>query len=286
MKIVSALLAALILTSCAPHHGIIVASKNFTEQLILGEIAAQQLERKLHITVQRKLNLGGTLLAHEAMLHGDIDIYPEYTGTGASAVLRIKAPPRDPAEAYVAVRDAYLKRFNVVWLPPLGFNDSFAMVVRAADAGKLRKPALSAATGRAWRLGVGYEFVTRADGLAALDKAYGLKWQGTPSSMDLGLLYQALDQGKVDMAAGSSTDAQLTDAKYVALDDDKHAFPAYNACYLVRKETLDEYAGVSDALGMLQNRISDDTMRQLNRRVQAEHEAVEKVARDFLATQP
>jgi glycine betaine/choline ABC-type transport system substrate-binding protein len=285
MKKVSAFLAVLLSTSCAPHHGIIVASKNFTEQLILGEIAAQQLERKLHITVQRKLNLGGTLLAHEAMLHGDIDIYPEYTGTGASAVLRIKAP-RDPAEAYIAVRDAYSKRFNVVWLPPLGFNDSFAMVVRAADAGKLSKPALSAATGRSWRLGVGYEFVTRADGLAALDKTYALKWQGTPSSMDLGLLYQALDQGKVDMAAGSSTDAQLTDSKYVQLADDKHAFPAYNACYLVRKETLDEYPGVSDALSMLQNRISDDTMRQLNRRVQAEHEAVEKVARDFLATQP
>jgi glycine betaine/choline ABC-type transport system substrate-binding protein len=273
------------LSSCAPHHGIIVASKNFTEQLILGEIAAQQLERKLHITVQRKLNLGGTLLAHEAMLHGDIDIYPEYTGTGASAVLRIKAP-RDPAEAYIAVRDAYLKRFNVVWLPPLGFNDSFAMVVRAADAAKLAKPALSAASGRSWRLGVGYEFVTRADGLAALDKTYDLKWQGTPSSMDLGLLYQALDQRKVDMAAGSSTDAQLIDSKYVQLADDRHAFPAYNACYLVRKETLEQYSGVSDALNMLQNRISDDTMRQLNRRVQAEHEAVEKVARDFLATQP
>jgi osmoprotectant transport system substrate-binding protein len=285
MKKLSASLAALLLASCAPHHGIIVASKNFTEQLILGEIAAQQLERKLHIPIERKLNLGGTLLAHEAMLHGDIDIYPEYTGTGASAVLRIKAP-RDPAEAYSAVRDAYLKRFNVVWLPPLGFNDSFAMVVRAADAGKLVKPALSDATGRSWRLGVGYEFVTRADGLAALDKSYGLKWKGTPSSMDLGLLYQALDQGKVDMAAGSSTDAQLTDAKYVALADDKHAFPAYNACYLVRKETLQEYPGVSDALNMLQNRISDDTMRQLNRRVQAEHEAVEKVARDFLATLP
>ena len=151
MKMVSAFLAALFFASCAPHHGIIVASKNFTEQLILGEIAAQQLERKLHLPVQRKLNLGGTLLAHEAMLHGDIDIYPEYTGTGASAVLRIKAP-RDAEEAYIAVRDAYLKRFNVVWLPPLGFNDSFAMVVRAADAGKLPKPALSAATGRSWRL--------------------------------------------------------------------------------------------------------------------------------------
>jgi glycine betaine/choline ABC-type transport system substrate-binding protein len=285
MKLCIFLAALLFLASCAKDHGIVVASKNFTEQLVLGEIAAQQIERKLHIQVERKLNLGGTLLAHEAMLHGDIDIYPEYTGTGASAVLRVNAP-RDPAQAYILVKDAYLKRFGIVWLPPLGFNNTFAMVVRSSDAAKLSKPALSAAVTRPWRLGVGYEFITRKDGLAALDKAYGLKWQDTPRSMDLGLLYQALQQNSVDMAAGSSTDAQLTDPRYIALADDKHAFPAYNACFLVRGEVLQKYAGVGDALSMLENHISDDTMRQLNRRVEAEHQAVEKVARDFLATQP
>lgn len=279
-------LAAVLLSACSRRDTIVVGSKNFTEQIVLGEIAAQQLERKLHIRVERKLNLGGTLLAHLAIVKGDIDIYPEYTGTGAMVVLKEKRVPSDPAQAYIQVKEAYLNRFHLVWLPPLGFNDTFAMVVRREDGERLAAPVLSAATVRSWRLGVGYEFLTRPDGLSRFNQTYGLHWQGTPRSMDLGLLYQALGEKRVDMAAGNSTDAQVSDPRMMMLADDKKAFPPYNACYVVRQHLLEQRPEVRMALTMLQNRISEDTMRKLNRLMQVEHQPVEQVARDFLATQP
>ncbi len=278
-------LISLLLAACSERKTIVVASKNFTEQLILGEIAAQQLERKLHIHVERKLNLGGTLLTHEAIVRGDIDIYPEYTGTGASVVLK-QTIPTDPAQAYMSVKDAYFSRFHLVWLPPLGFNDTFAMVVRTEDARRLPSPDLSAAANRPWRLGVGYEFLTRPDGLRSLNRSYGLRWEGTAKSMDLGLLYQALEQKRVDMAAGNSTDAQLSNPRMTALRDDRRAFPPYNACFVVRQALVEQKPEVKWALMMLQNRMSNETMRELNRKVETDHQPVEKVARDFLATQP
>jgi osmoprotectant transport system substrate-binding protein len=285
MRVYSCLFVALILCSCAHDNTIVVGSKNFTEQLILGEIAAQQLERKLHVKVSRKLNLGGTLLTHEAIVHGDIDIYPEYTGTAASVVLK-KTPESDPAQVYMQVKDAYFSRFHLIWLPPLGFNDTFAMVVRRDDARRLPQPELSAAAARKWRLGVGYEFLTRPDGLAMLDKTYSFQWAGTPRSMDLGLLYQALEQKKVDMAAGNSTDAQLAGSKFTVLRDDRKVFPPYNACFVVRRSLVEQRPEAEVALSMLSNRIGDDTMRELNRRVEQDRQPVEKVAREFLAGQP
>jgi osmoprotectant transport system substrate-binding protein len=219
------------------------------------------------------------------MLAGDIDIYPEYTGTAASVVLK-QPVPLEPAQAYIVVKDAYLKRFHLVWLPPLGFNDTFAMVVRAEDAARLRSPDLSAASGRQWRLGIGYEFLTRADGFARLNGTYSLHWQGTPKSMDLGLLYKALEQNRVDMAAGNSTDAQLSDSRLKVLRDDRRAFPPYNACFVLRQALIEDKPEVKWALSMLQNRISEETMRALNRRVEAQHQPVGKVVREFLAAQP
>ena len=272
------------LCSCSRNGTIVVGSKNFTEQLILGEIAAQQLERKLHISVQRKLNLGGTLLAHEAIQKGDIDIYPEYTGTASSVVLKKSVPP-DPLRAYLLVKEEYLKRYGLVWLPPLGFNDTFAMVVRSQDAQKLSAQKLSSADSRRWRLGVGYEFLTRPDGLHRLNEIYRLQWEGTPRSMDLGLLYQALRQNKVDMAAANSTDAGLTDSRFTVLDDDKRAFPPYNACFVVRKSLVDQQGPVAMALTMLSNHIDAETMRRLNRRVEVDHQPIVRVAKDFLVTQ-
>ena len=254
------------LASCSRPHGIVVGSKNFTEQLILGEIAAQQLERKLHVPVERKLDLGGTLLTHEAILKGDIDLYPEYTGTASSVVLKAQIAT-DPGRAYIDVKDQYLKRFQLVWLPPLGFNDTFAMVVRTQDAKKLSSPDLSAARSRGWRLGVGYEFLTRPDGLRKLDKVYALKWQDTPRSMDLGLLYQALRQGNIDMIAANSTDALLTDARYTELNDDQQTFPPYSACFVVRHNLVEQQPAIELALTMLSNHLPADTMRALNRRM-------------------
>jgi glycine betaine/choline ABC-type transport system substrate-binding protein len=276
---------AVALYSCTKKGTIVVGSKNFTEQIVLGEIAAQQLERKLHVPVERKLDLGGTLLTHEAILNGNIDVYPEYTGTAASVILKQQIPANS-VQAYMVVKDAYRERFQLIWLPPLGFNDTFAMAVRTRDAKRLSQPVLSAATAREWRLGVGYEFLTRPDGLRRLNEAYGMHWNGTPKSMDLGLLYTALQQSKVDMAAGNSTDAQLSDSRFTVLADDKKAFPPYNACYVIRQTVVQQKPEVEWALSMLQNRISDETMRDLNRRVETEHQPVETVAKEFLATQP
>jgi osmoprotectant transport system substrate-binding protein len=272
------------LCACSRTGAIVVGSKNFTEQLVLGEIAAQQLERKLHIQVQRKLNLGGTLLTHEAIVRGDIDIYPEYTGTASSVVLKEKIPD-DAVRAYITVKDAYLRRFHLIWLPPLGFNNTFAMVVRTPDGQRLSAPELSAADSRSWRLGIGYEFLTRPDGLQRLNRTYRLKWNGTPRSMDLGLLYQALRQRKVDMAAGNSTDALLTQRDFLVLKDDKKAFPPYSACYVIRKSVVDQQPQIEWALTMLSNHIGEETMRALNRHVDIEHQPIQKVARDFLASQ-
>jgi osmoprotectant transport system substrate-binding protein len=274
----------LCLCACSRNGAIVVGSKNFTEQLVLGEIAAQQLERKLHIPVQRKLNLGGTLLAHQAIQKGDIDIYPEYTGTASSVVLKKSVPP-DTVSAYLLVKEEYLKRYGLIWLPPLGFNDTFAMVVRSQDAQRLSAQKLSSADSRRWRLGIGYEFLTRPDGLHKLNEVYGLQWEGTPRSMDLGLLYQALRQRNVDMAAANSTDAALTDSRFTVLEDDKRAFPPYNACFVVRKNIVDQQRGVEMALSMLSNHISADAMRRLNRRVEVDHQPIVRVAKEFLATQ-
>jgi len=284
-RIVAILACIVCLWSCSRGGAIVVGSKNFTEQVVLGEIAAQQIERKLHLRVERKLDLGGTLLTHEAIVRGDIDVYPEYTGTASSVVLKQKIPD-DAVRAYMAVKDEYLRRFHLVWLPPLGFNDTFAMVVRAEDGRRLSAPQLSAADSRPWRLGVGYEFLTRPDGLAKLNEVYKLHWKGTPKSMDLGLLYQALQQRKVDMAAGNSTDAPLTESKFMALKDDKQAFPPYTACYVVRQGMIQQQPAVKWALTMLQNRISAETMRDLNRRVDVEHQPVATVVKAFLANQP
>jgi len=279
------LLAWLTLCACSRQNSVVVGSKNFTEQVLLGEIAAQQIERKLHFQVDRKLNLGGTLLTHEAILKGDIDIYPEYSGTAVSVVLKQK-PAGDPIQTYMQVKDAYFERFQLVWLPPLGFNDTFAMVVRTADSKKLAVTDLSSAAKQAWRLGVGYEFLTRPDGLTRLNQIYAPHWQGTPKSMDLGLLYRALEQNSVDMAAGNSTDAQLMNPSFTVLKDDKNAFPPYTACFVVRSAAIKERPAIRAALTMLQNRISEETMRDLNRRVDIGHQPVEQVARAFLATQP
>ncbi len=286
IRLVAGCAVLALLCSCSRRRDeIVVGSKNFTEQFVLGEIAAQQIERKLHLPVRRRLNLGGTLLTEQAIERGDIDLYPEYTGTAASVILKIKIP-NSSAEAFKAVKKAYLARFHLLWLEPLGFNNTFAMVVRSADARALPSPKLSAAASRPWRLGIGYEFLTRPDGLQRLDSVYQLRWNGNPISMDLGLLYEALQQNHVDMAAGNSTDAQLTERRFAVLADDKHAFPPYDACYVVRENLVREKPDVVRVLNELHNRIDETTMRSLNRQMDIEHKPAMIVARDFLSHEP
>jgi osmoprotectant transport system substrate-binding protein len=274
----------LLMASCA-RKGITVGSKNFSEQLVLGEIVAQQIERKVHVSVDRKLNLGGTLLAHQALVNGEIDLYPEYTGTALTSVLKQK-PSHSAAEAFDTASRLYHERFHLRWYAPLGFDDTFAMVVRRKDAQTLPAPNLSAATQRAWKLGVGYEFLTRPDGLSTLDGVYHFKWTGTARTMDLGLLYQALSGGQIEMAAANSTDGLLSSSEYTVLEDDKHAFPPYQACFIASNAFTEKQPAAAAAVAALSGTLDERAMRELNRRVDQGHEPIVQVAHDFLATLP
>jgi osmoprotectant transport system substrate-binding protein len=278
-KIVAALIV-LLCAACgrAPH--ITVASKNFTEQVLLGEIVAQQIERRLHVEVDRKLNLGGTLLTHEALVRGDVDLYPEYTGTALTAILK-RPPAYDPAAVLSAVAAEYRTRWRLEWLKPFGFVDTFAMMVRGSEARRLGLTTLSqAAAARAWRLGAGPEFSSRPDGLEGLLKTYRLRTDGNPVSMDLGLLYTALDGGQVDMIAANSTDGLAAVRDVAILQDDRRYFPPYDCAVVARQDTLARFPGLRAAIEEL--RISDAQMRKLNHRVDGERRSVVQVAAEFL----
>jgi glycine betaine/choline ABC-type transport system substrate-binding protein len=263
---------------CSRQNEIVVGSKNFTEQVLLGEILAQQIERRVNVPVTRKFDLGGTLLAHEALKGGSIDLYPEYTGTALTAVLKHRAVA-DPNAVFDAVRDAYRRQWNLDWMPPLGFNNTFAMVVRRdQDPDTLS----AAATQRAWRLGMGYEFRQRPDGLAGLLNAYHLRLSGEPVTMDLGLLYSALQSGKVDMIAANSTDGLLSVLKIAVLTDDRHYFPPYQCAAVVREDVLTRYPALRGALEQLSGRLTDGVMRALNYEVDGKHRRAADVAAEFL----
>jgi len=277
------LLATTLLTACGPRHHIVVGSKNFTEQLILGEIIAQHIEARLHQPVERKLDLGGTLLAHQALLAGDIDMYPEYTGTAFTNVLK-RSGVTDPAVVLEQVRAEYSSGFHLDWLDPLGFENSFAMTVRGEDARVRHLQTLSdaAADPAGFTLGAGYEFLTRPDAYGALNRAYSIKWIAAPKSMDLGLLYQALEQKQVSMAAANTTDGLLNKLDVTVLTDDKRVFPPYQACMVIREETLAAYPNLRAVLSELSGKISGTEMRNLNYEVDAQHRPARDVATDFL----
>lgn len=268
---------------CSKEHPITVGSKNFTEQVILGEIVAQHLEHRLGRPVDRKLNLGGTLLVHQALVNGDIDLYPEYTGTALTTVLKL-SPAHDPAASMATVREEYRRRFGVEWMEPLGFNNTFAMVIHGEEARQSKIATLSEAARRTsgWILGVGYEFQQRADGLAGLLQTYHLPLKGSPKTMDLGLLYKALEQRQVTMIAANATDGPLSILDVMVLRDDKRYFPPYDCALAVRSTTLKDNPPVRQALADLSARFTDRTMSTLNHRVDGEHRPVREVAEQFL----
>jgi osmoprotectant transport system substrate-binding protein len=263
---------------------IVVGSKNFTEQDILGEIVAQQIEHA-GFKVDRRFHLGGTFVCHQALMAGQIDGYVEYTGTALVAILKLP-PTADPDSAYGRVHPLYDERFDAEWLKPLGFNNTFAMIVRGADARRLNLRTLSDAVRYAprWRAGFGYEFIERQDGFPGLARTYALRFAGPPSVMDLGLTYRALAEGRVDMIAGNSTDGQIAALDLVALEDDRRYFPAYEAVPVIRWPVLRRHPEIGRALEALAGTISDATMRRMNYLVDVEHRDVAAVARGFLAT--
>ncbi len=283
-RALAALILATLVCGCSNEPATItVGSKNFVEQILLGEIAAQHLEHRLGYRVKRKLNLGGTLLTHQAIVNGDIDLYPEYLGTGATAVLNL-APSNGAADLMMRVRREYEARFALRWLDPLGFNNTFAMVIRKADSDRLQIRSLRDAERHAsgWILGVGYEFQQRPDGLQNLLRTYHLPLRGTPKVMDLGLLYRALEQGDVSMIAASSTDGLLLSLDVMILEDDQKSFPPYHAAFVVRNHALRREPRLEAALKELSGKFSDETMRQLNHQVLTERGQVERVAEQFL----
>jgi len=279
-----ALLLALVLSGCAKRDRIVVGAKNFTESDLLAEIVAQQIERRTSLPVERRLHLGGTFVCHRAITAGDIDIYVEYTGTAFTAILK-QPPIANPDSVYRFVAAAYARDFQLQWTAPLGFNNTFAILVGRADAERygLRSIADLARVAPRWKAGFGYEFLERADGFAGLARIYGLRFSRPPTAMDLGLTYRALAEHRVDVIAGNSTDGQIAALDLVALTDDRGYFPPYQAAPVVRAAVLDKYPAVRAALAALGGKISDVEMRRLNALADVEHKDITEIARAWLA---
>jgi len=282
-----AVVIALVLLSFAgctpprPNHPVIGA-KNFTEQVVLGELLAQEIEAKSGLKVERRFYLAGSYICHQALISGRIDAYVEYTGTALTAVLK-QPVDRDPQAVLDTVRRLYASRFNVAVEQPLGFENTFAMVIRGDNASGLHLKTLSEATRYTpqWRLGAGYEFEQRPDGLAGLSAAYGLKFAAAPRTMDLGLLYRALNAHQVDMIAANSTDGPIRAFGLTALQDDRHYFPPYQAVPLVRREALQRWPQMQVALDALGGRITAEDMQGMNEAIDGQHRDPAEVVREF-----
>ena len=277
------LLSVAVLTGCAQRDRIVVGSKNFTESDLLGEIVAQQIERRTGLSVERRFHLGGTFVCHHAITSGQIDLYVEYTGTAYTAVLK-HAPVADRDSVYRTVARDYAQRFGLAWVKPFGFNNTFAITVRHRDATRYGLSRISdlARLAPRWRAGFGYEFLERADGFRGLANVYGLRFASPPTAMDLGLTYRALAEGKVDVIAGNSTDGQIQALDLLVLEDDRHYFPPYEAAPVIRLTTVSRHPEVAAALAQLAGRISDAEMRRLNALADVEHRDIATVARDWL----
>ena len=275
---------AILLAGCAPgHRGIVVGSKNFTEQTVLGEILAQHIEKKIGVPVERRFYLAGSYICHQALLADRIDLYPEYTGTALTAILKEK-PSGSSKDVYEKVKDEDSRRFNIEATEPLGFNNSFALVIRGDDARRLNLRTISdlARYAPKWRMGVGYEFLERPDGFAGLSQTYGLHFAESPRVMDLGLLYRALGEKQVDVIVGSATDGLIQARGLVVLEDDKHYFPPYDAVPVVSRQALTRYPALRQALTDLAGKISEEDMRRLNYAVDGEHRDLQQLVAEFL----
>jgi osmoprotectant transport system substrate-binding protein/osmoprotectant transport system permease protein len=281
--LVAAALIAGGIAAARSRDAIVVGSKNFTEQVILGELVAQSIERGTGLTVQRRLNLGGTLICDRALTTGDVDVYVEYTGTALTAVFHQPAA-NDSRAVFEHVRELYANTGRTL-LPPLGFDNTFAILVRGKDARSLGLRTIDDAVRVAprWRAGFGFEFLERPDGYPGLAKAYGLRFAGEPHVMDLTLSYRALSSGQVDLIAGDATAGLISALDLVQLEDNRHYFPPYDAAPVARAQTLLKYPSVRSALELLGGRVTATDMRRMNHEVDAEHKDAAEVVREFLS---
>jgi osmoprotectant transport system substrate-binding protein len=280
-----AFIAWSMLAACGVNHRttIVVGSKNFTEQAILGELLAQQIESHTRFNVMRRFYLTGTYICQQAILTGRIDMYVEYTGTALTAILKDPIQS-DPGAVFAQVQSEYARRFHLDVLPSLGFDNTFAIVVRGEDARRDHLKTISdlARIASRIRAGFGYEFMERPDGYDGLARTYDLHFPGNPRIMDLGLLYRALLEKQVDVVAGSATDGLLAARDFTILEDDKHYFPPYQAVPIVREHTLDQHPQLRTVIEQLAGKISNHDMQQMNYAVDGLRKDPAVVARDFL----
>jgi osmoprotectant transport system substrate-binding protein len=284
-SVVLLMVCSVALLSCSSSHSdrIVVGSKNFTESFILGELIAQQIEAHTNLKVERRFYLAGTYICQQAMLAGRIDIYPEYTGTALTAILQ-QGISRDKREVYERVKDEYERQFGLTLASAFGFNDTFAMEIRGEDARRLNLRTLSQAAQFTpqWRAGFGYEFMERPDGYRGLVATYGLHFAEQPRIMDLGLLARALKDRQIDFAGGNTTDGLIPALDLVALEDDRHYFPPYEAVPVIREQTLQLHPEIARWLADLAGKISDEEMQKMNYAVDGQHRDTQDVVREFL----
>jgi osmoprotectant transport system permease protein len=261
---------------------VVVGAKGYTEQLLLGELLAQEIEAHTSLRVKREFSLGSTFLLHEAVRQGRIDGYVEYTGTAWTAILRQPPlPPERRAAVWQRARQLYDERYGLRMFPSLGFENSFAILIRQADGQRLGLRTISDAVqpARQWRAAFGYEFLNRADGFPGLAERYGLRFAAPPSAMDLGLTYRALADGRVDLIAGDSTNGLISALKLQKLEDDRAYFPPYDAVPVFNAASLRRHPQLVPVLERLSGRLSAATMQKLNAAVDLQGQTPELVVR-------
>lgn len=286
--LVAGILGGMLLTGCSTSSTgssdkIVIGSKDFSENIILGEMFAQLIEAKTDLQVERKLNMGGTFVCFEAIKNGEIDVYPEYTGTGLTAQLKMDVI-NDPDEAYNVVKDEFDTQFNIKWLEPLGFNNTYAIAVTSAAAEEygLEKCSDLPAVADNLVFGAEHEFFNRQDGFDGFVDLYGITFKDI-AKMNVSLKYQAIGEGQIDVTDAFSTDGQIKQYDLKILEDDEGFFPPYYAAPIVRNEFLDAHPEVEDVLNLLAGQISEEDMTELNYKVDVEQQDVATVASDFLA---
>ena len=277
------LVGILLFSGCVSNREkIVIGSKDFSENIVLGEMLAQLVEEHTDLKVERKLNMGGTFVCFEALKKGEISVYAEYTGTGLTAQLKMDVII-DPDESYAVVKDAFDKQFNIKWLEPLGFNNTYAIAVTDEIAKKhnLEKCSDLARVSKDLVFGAEHEFFNRQDGFDGFIDLYGIKFKDI-NKMNVSLKYQAIGEGQMDVTDVFATDGQIRQYDLKILDDDKNFFPPYYAAPIVRKDVLNAHPQLEDVLNMLAGNINDEVMTELNYKIDVEQQQIEKVAKEFL----
>ena len=261
---------------------IVVGSKAFTESIILGEIIAQWLEHS-GVRVERHFNLGATNISFEAVRSGAVDMYPEYTGTGLVAILH-RAPISDRTAVLQTVRDEFSRRWNLVWLDPLGFDNTYALAMPEALAARLGITKISDLKKHTdLRVGFASEFLARDDGWTGLSKKYDLRFEKEPGSMEAGLMYQAASRGQVDVISAYSTDGRIETQHLRVLEDDLGFFPPYEPAILIRRETLMTKPELEPLLRALKGSITEEEMRRMNAEADFGRRSIADVAAEFVS---